>query len=135
MLPMMIRDFDEIYSLSGGIDVGLSSGELRRKKRLLFEQILSSGAVSSSPGLFMKEEKAPKKDFFLEVDTELILYGRTKADATVTIGGKEVPLRPDGTFSIRFHLPDGDRHLPVKAVSSDKDDRRKITVNVQKNTK
>ncbi len=130
----MVRDFDEIYSLSGGLGVGLSSGELRRKKRLLFEQNISSGAVASSPGFFMKQPKEKDKDFFLEVDTELILYGKTKPDAAVTIGGKQVPLRPDGTFSIRFHLPDGTRLLPVEAASSDKDDRQKISVKVQKNT-
>jgi hypothetical protein len=127
----MMADFDELYSFSGGI--GLSSGEIRRRRKLLFEQLVSSGAVASSPGLFMKQP-AKETDFFLEVGTELILYGRTKPDAKVTLAGKPMTLRPDGTFSVRFHLPDGNFDLPVIAVSADKEHTRKITPTVQKNT-
>jgi len=130
----MVSDFDEVYSLSGGLGVGLSSGEVRRRRKKLFEQILSSGAVASSPGLFLKQP-AVETDFFLEVGTEVILYGRTKPDATVTVAGKVVPLRPDGTFSVRFHLPDGVLNLPVIAVSIDKEHTRQITPIVQKNTR
>jgi hypothetical protein len=129
----MMVDFDEIYSLSGGFGVGLSSGEVRRRRKLLFEQLISSGAVASSPGLFLKQPP-PETDFFLEVGTELILYGRTKPDATVTVSGKPVALRPDGTFSVRFHLPDGALNLPVISVSVDKKHTRQITPIVRKNT-
>ncbi len=129
----MVSDFDELYSFSGGLGVGLSSGDVRRRRKKLFEQILSSGAVASSPGLFLKQP--PKEtDFFLEVGTEVILYGRTKPDAAVTVAGKPVPLRPDGTFSVRFHLSDGVLDLPVIAVSVDKEHTRQITPIVQKNT-
>jgi hypothetical protein len=84
--------------------------------------------------LFLKQPVGRQSDFFLEVATELILYGRTKPDAHVTLAGKPVALRPDGTFSVRFHLPDGALHLPVVAVSSDKEHTRQITTNVNKNT-
>ncbi len=39
--------------------------------------------------------------------------------ASVTIGGRPVKLRPDGSFSYRFALPDGQYELPVTAVSHD----------------
>ena len=128
----MISDFDEIYSLSRGLGVGLSSGEVRRRRKQIFEQTVSSGAASS-PGFFLKQPP-PETDFFLEVGTELILYGRTKSDATVTVAGQPVALRPDGTFSVRFHLTDGVLDLPVIAVSVDKDHTRQITPIVRKNT-
>lgn len=61
---------------------------------------------------------APSKDdFWFNVNVELIVYGSTEPDALVSIGGRLVPLRPDGTFSFRFALPDGHYTLPAIAVS------------------
>jgi hypothetical protein len=54
----------------------------------------------------------------------LIIYGATERDATVTIGGRTIKLRPDGSFSYRFALPDGKYDLPVVAVSADGTDGR-----------
>jgi uncharacterized protein len=126
-------DFDELYAISGGLGIGLSSGELKKRKKQLFkfQDVLSSGGLSSPSGV---KEKKPR-EFFLEVDTELILYGRTYADAKVTVEGKPVKLRPDGTFSLRYHLPDGMMKLPVKAISSDGIDSRQVGIKVNKETK
>jgi hypothetical protein len=55
--------------------------------------------------------------FWFNVNAELVIYGATEPDATVRIGGRPIPLRPDGTFSYRFALPDGNYHLPVAAES------------------
>lgn len=57
--------------------------------------------------------------FWLNLNAELIIYGATAPDASVTIGGHAVKLRPDGSFSFRFALPDGVYELPVTAVSGD----------------
>src|SRR5207248_772451 len=46
-------------------------------------------------------------DFRLKVDAEVIIYGATDPTATVTLAGHNVELRPDGTFSCRLALPDG----------------------------
>lgn len=76
------------------------------------------GISSGAPGL------KPAKGFWFNVNAELIVYGATERDATVTIGGRTIRLRPDGTFSYRFALPDGRYELPVVAVSSDQTDGR-----------
>ena len=68
------------------------------------------------------EAKSPK-GFWLNVNSELVLYGGTEPDATLTIGGKPIALRPDGTFSFRFALPDGTYELTVAAHSSQGDSR------------
>lgn len=126
-------DFEEVYLASGGYGIGLSSGELKRKKRTLLEHgWASSGAVSSFSG--QKVIKS-ERDFFLEIGTEFILYGRTKPDATLTVDGEKIALRPDGTFTLRYSLPDCHRTLPVHAVSVDKIDSRTITVDIKKGTK
>ena len=67
-------------------------------------------------------------------DCELILYGATEPDALVTVSGRKVVLNPDGTFSMRFALPDGNIDLPIKAVSKDETDTRKIEITVTRKT-
>jgi hypothetical protein len=65
----------------------------------------------------------PPKAFWLNINAELVLYGGTEPDARLTIGGKPIALRPDGTFSFRFALPDGTYELTVSALSSQGDSR------------
>jgi uncharacterized protein len=64
------------------------------------------------------------KGFWFNVNAELIVYGATEPTARVTLGGHEIKLRPDGTFSFRFALPDGNYDLPAVAVSADRTDGR-----------
>ncbi len=64
------------------------------------------------------------KGFWFNVNAELIIYGATEPDAKVTLGGHEIKLRSDGTFSYRFALPDGKYDLPAVAVSASGDDAR-----------
>ncbi len=65
-----------------------------------------------------------EKDFWFQVNAELIIHGTTEPDATVTFAGKPVSLRADGSFSFRFALPDGQYELPIVAVSADGTDGR-----------
>jgi hypothetical protein len=65
-----------------------------------------------------------RKGFWFRVNAELIIYGSTEPDARVSIGGRPIRLRPDGTFSYRFALPDGVYELPVVAIARDGHDGR-----------
>lgn len=78
---------------------------------------------------------APKRPgFWFEVNAELIVYGRTEPDASVTIGGRPVTLRKDGSFRFRFSLPDGEYELPVVAVNARKDDGRSARLEFARST-
>jgi uncharacterized protein len=88
------------------------------------------GLPSSIPGVFslptsflpaqqVQPESIPARNFWFTVNAELIIYGATEPDAQVEIGGHPVRLRPDGGFSFRFALPDGQFELPVVAASAD----------------
>jgi hypothetical protein len=50
------------------------------------------------------------------------------------VSGRKVNLNPDGTFSMRFALPDGIVDLPVKAMSKDETDSREIDIKVTRAT-
>jgi hypothetical protein len=86
---------------------------------------VSSPGISSSPTSPFGGGGAEKsKGFWFNVNAELIIYGATEPDAKVTLGGHEIKLRSDGTFSFRFALPDGKYDLPAVAVSADGTDGR-----------
>ena len=70
--------------------------------------------------------KAAGESFHLTINTELILYGATEPGAHVTVLGEPIELRPDGTFTIRYALPDGTLVIPVQALSPQ--GTQKITV-------
>lgn len=73
-------------------------------------------------------EAGKARGFWFNVNAELIIYGATERDARVTIAGRPVNLRPDGSFSFRFSLPDGAYELPAAAVSADGEDARSVTL-------
>jgi hypothetical protein len=91
-----------------------------------------SGAVSSFSSPYGGMER--KKGFWFNVNAELIIYGATEPDATVTIGGRTIKLRPDGSFSYRFSLPDGRYELPAIATSSDGTDSRSAELKFSRDT-
>jgi hypothetical protein len=93
---------------------------------------VSSFGVSSLSSPFGGMEKA--KGFWFNVNAELIIYGATEPDAKVTLGGHEIKLRSDGTFSFRFALPDGKYDLPAVAVSADGDDARAADLKFSRET-
>lgn len=62
------------------------------------------------------------------------MYGATEPDAKLTVQGKEIKLKQDGTFTLRFALPDGKQVIPVEATSKDGVDRRRITPIVTRKT-
>ena len=64
----------------------------------------------------------------------MILYGSTERDARLTIAGRPVALREDGSFSFRFLLPDGRFDLPVVAVNATGTDGRSAAVTFSRAT-
>jgi hypothetical protein len=74
------------------------------------------------------------KGFWFNVNAELIIYGATEPDARVTLGGHDIKLRSDGTFSFRFALPDGKYDLPAVAVSADGTDGRAAELHFSRET-
>lgn len=75
----------------------------------------------------------PRK-FWLIADAELIVYGATEPDATVTIGGQPIKLNPDGTFRFQMSFQDGLIDFPIMAVASDGEQNRAIHMKFERET-
>jgi hypothetical protein len=112
---------------------GVSSAEITELVRGRGEQEVSVAQLAlpaplggeaegvSSP-LAVAEQRP--EGFWFNINAELVLYGATEPDASVTIGGRPIRLRPDGTFSCRFSLPDGEHGVTVSAISAQGDLRQ-----------
>lgn len=125
------EEFERIYALSGGFQIGAGSLELREMMERQLRMQLASEAVGS---LFSMAVPQKERGFWFVVNTELVVYGATQPGASVTIQEKPVSLRPDGTFSVRFALPDGEQVIPVTAQSPDGIEERTITPTVTRTT-
>jgi hypothetical protein len=131
-------DFDKLMQLSGVEYIGKGSGEVAKSLAQRWEMLRAVFSRASSWGVSSMSshslQKPDQKKFWLVADCELILYGATEPDAFVTVSGRKVNLNPDGTFSMRFALPDGVVDLPVKAMSKDETDTREIDIKVTRAT-
>ncbi len=127
------ENFDKIYAMSGGYAGNGSSGELQE----LFEERLRrpmGAPLTTRYGAGMNGFDK-KHDFAFEVDAELIVYGVTEPDAHVTLQGDPVKLRPDGSFTVRFSLPNCRQVIPAVASSADGLEQRTVVLAVERNTK
>ncbi|MEM8866626.1 MAG: DUF4912 domain-containing protein, partial [Planctomycetota bacterium] len=124
---------DQIYAMSGGYSPNGASMELQelleeRLRRRLGRpaQIrFGNGAAGSSRNGELR----------LAIDAELVVYGSTDPHTHVTVKGEPVPVRPDGTFAIKMHLPDRRQVVPVVAGSSDGVEQKTVILGVERNTK
>ena len=132
----MIPDdlFARLYGMGFGLGRSSPVGKAwqERIRQALFSGVLASPGITS---VSSPVKKPAERKFWLIVNTELIVYGATEPDAKVTVQGRPINLRPDGTFTLRFALPDGKQVIPVNAKSCDNLEERTITPIVVKETK
>jgi ABC-type phosphate transport system substrate-binding protein len=93
-----------------------------------------SGLTMSGIGFSASVPPIRPRKFWLVADAELIVYGATEPDATVTIGGRVIPLNPDGTFRFHLSFQDGVIDYPIVAVAADGEQTRSIHMTFERNT-
>jgi hypothetical protein len=135
--PQQEQALGRIISIDQTRRVWMGSLEITELiRRRLTHDISSPGVtqfgVSSVTSPFGGVEQP--KSFWFNVNAELIIYGATEPNAKVTLGGHEIKLRADGTFSFRFALPDGKYDLPAVAVSADGTDGRAADLKFSRET-
>jgi hypothetical protein len=128
------KQADRIYAMSTGFDPNTASSlELKQLFEERLRRPLGSPALSSFGSGAVAPEKARK--FGFKLDAELIVYGETAPDARVTLQGEPVKMRPDGTFTMRFSLPDSRQIIPAVATAGDGVEERTIVLAIERNTK
>ncbi|MBW4540744.1 MAG: DUF4912 domain-containing protein [Myxacorys chilensis ATA2-1-KO14] len=93
-----------------------------------------SGLTMSGAGFSGGVAPIRPRKFWLVADAELIVYGATEPDATLTIAGEPVELSPDGTFRFQISFQDGLIDYPIMAVASDGVQTRSIHLKFNRET-
>jgi len=127
-------DFDRIYAMSGGYAAEAGRSELRDVFEERLHRPMGSPMVTRF-GLGAGGVGRERDDLAFQIDAELIVYGATDPNAHVTLKGEPIRLEDDGTFSMRFALPNRRQVLPVVASSGDGVEQRTIVLAVERNTK
>jgi hypothetical protein len=125
---------DRIFAMSGGYQPRGTSLELQE---LLEERL---GRPMGTPmetrfGSGASRVLADTKRLRFSVDAELLVFGVSQPNAHVTLLGEPVPIRPDGSFSVRMALAERRQVIPVIASSPDGVEQRTIILAIERNTK
>lgn len=96
--------------------------------------LTASGAGMSGVGFSASAVPVRPRQFWLIADAELIVYGATEPDATVTIGDRRIQLNPDGTFRFQMSFQDGLIDYPILAVAADGEQTRSIQMKFNRET-
>lgn len=94
----------------------------------------ASGINMSGAGFSASAPPMRPRKFWLIADAELIVYGATEPDATVTVGGKPIKLNADGTFRFQMSFQDGVIDYPIVAVAADGEQSRSVHMNFERQT-
>ncbi len=151
--------YDDVFAMARSAEAQRVAGSLFGSMHQVPEQTVSSyvfpsgaglwaiptasgaGLTMSGAGLTMSgagfSASAPPirpRKFWLVADAELIVYGATEPDATVTIGGRPIKLNDDGTFRFQMSFQDGVIDYPILAVASDGEQSRSIHMTFERET-
>jgi hypothetical protein len=115
--------------------IRMGSFEISEWLRRRLQEELSSGMFSAFSPAGASWQGQPQKGFWFAVNAELIIYGATEPNAKVTVDGKPIKLRSDGSFSFHYAFPDGQYRLPVVAASAAGDDSRAVELTFERKSK
>jgi len=144
--------YDQVLGMTAGVEALRVAGSLygSMQQAPVHESTLSSYVFPSGVGLWAIptasgqnmsgvgfSASAPPirpRQFWLVADAELIVYGATEPDATVTIGGQPIQLNSDGTFRFQMSFQDGLIDYPIMAVAADGEQSRSIHMKFTRET-
>ena len=147
--------YDQIFGMAESVEAQRVAGSLYGSMQQVPQQAISSfvfpsgaggwalptasgmgmsGVGMSGVGFSASMPPIRPRQFWLVADAELIVYGATEPDATVTIGGRPIKLNSDGTFRFQMSFQDGLIDYPIMAVAADGGQTRSIHMSFTRET-
>jgi len=128
----VVANCDRIFALSGG------HSENGKELREVFEQRLRrpmGSPMVTRFGLGAEHSLGRRRELMLDIDAEMIVFGRANPDAHIVLAGEPVKLEADGSFMVRVGMPDRRQVIPVIASSADGLEQQTVVIAVERNTK
>jgi len=125
-------DLGRVFKLSS------SEGNSQELKEVLEEhlgrpmspQLLSRYRVAKQ-GITEK----PRRNFRFGADVDVIIHGKADPNVQVSIRNEPVTVNPDGTFAVRFALPEKRHLFPIEAEGSDGVEMQRTILTLERNTR
>jgi uncharacterized protein len=130
----LTKDADRVYALSGGHEDDSSAGELQQMMQEKLKRPIGNPSLTQF-GSGAEGSLRRMKNFHLELDAEMVVFGTTHPLAVLTVGGEPVSIRSDGSFSARVPFPNNRQVLAATSKSRDGLDEQTIVLAVERNTK
>jgi hypothetical protein len=125
-------DLGRVFKLSGG------DGNNRELKEIMEEQLdrpMSPHLLSRYRVAKHGSVEKTRRNFQFSADVDVIVHGKADPNVQVTIRNEPVMVNPDGTFAVRFGLPEK-RHLyPIEAEGSDGVEMQRVILTLERNTR
>ena len=98
--------------------------------RPMSPQLLSRYRVAKQGNI-----EKPRRNFRFDAEVDVIVHGRADSNVQVTIRNEPVTVNDDGTFAIRFALPEKRHLFPIEAEGSDGVEMQRIILTLERNTR
>ncbi|MDR0521270.1 MAG: DUF4912 domain-containing protein [Planctomycetaceae bacterium] len=126
-------DLGRVFKLSSSTD-----GNNQELKEVLEEQLgrpMSQQLLSRYRIAKQGSIEKTRRNFHFSVDADLIIKGKADPNVQITVRNEPVVLNPDGTFSVRFGLPEKRHLFPIEAEGSDGVEMQRIILTIERNTR
>lgn len=126
-------DLGRIFKLSGGDSANHELKQVFEDKlqRPMSDTMLSRYRASRQGALGEKT----RRNFTFGIDADVIIHGQTDPSVQVTIRNEPIKINPDGSFSVRFSLPEKRHVFSIEAEGSDGVEKQRVVLTVERNTR
>ncbi|MDR2641156.1 MAG: DUF4912 domain-containing protein [Planctomycetaceae bacterium] len=131
------REIDEnltrIYRLSTN---DVNNSDLKRVFEKQLNRPMSLPLISRYKSTRQKNvNEKTRRNFLFTIDADIIIHGKTDPSVQVTVKNEPITINSDGTFSVRFSIPEKRHVFPIEAESNDGVEVQRVILTMERNTR
>jgi hypothetical protein len=131
------REIDEnlarIYKLSSN---DVNNSELKRVFEKQLNRPMSQPLISRYKSTRQKNaNEKTRRNFNFNIDADIIIHGKTDPSVQLTVKNEPIAINSDGTFSVRFSIPEKRHVFPIEAESNDGVEIQRVILTMERNTR
>jgi len=125
-------DLGRVFKLSSGERHNQELKEVMEEQlgRPMSPQLLSRYRVAKQGNI-----EKPRRNFRFAAEVDVIIHGKADPNVQVTIRNEPVVVNPDGTYAVRFALPEKRHLFSIEAEGSDGVEMQRVILTLERNTR